>query len=95
MGTDSPALSFLMMQISRALPAKENIALREVSYDAGRLRLTGDAGGAPIVETYRSALSSALGPEMAVTVQESLGSAKGGGLRFTILVEKGTPARAP
>jgi hypothetical protein len=95
LGTDSPALSSLLMQISRALPAKENIALREVSLDAGRMRLTGEAGGAPVVETYRSALSAALGPEMAVTVQESQGSAKAGSLRFTILIEKGAPARAP
>ncbi|HSL92709.1 MAG TPA: hypothetical protein VK863_08670 [Candidatus Limnocylindrales bacterium] len=95
LGTDSPALSALLMQISRALPAKENIALREVSSDAGRMRLTGEAGGATTVETYRSALSTALGPEMTVTVQESQGSAKAGSLRFTILIEKGAPVRAP
>jgi hypothetical protein len=95
LGTDSPALSTLMMQISRALPAKENIAIREVSLDAGRMRLTGEAGGAPVVEAYRTALTAALGPEMAVTVQESQGSAKAGSLRFTIVIEKGAPDRAP
>ena len=95
LGTDSPALSTLLMQISRALPAKENIVLREVAVDAGRMRLTGEAGGAPVVEAYRSALTASLGPEMAVTVQESQGSAKAGSLRFTIVIEKGAPARAP
>jgi hypothetical protein len=94
LGTDSPALSTLLMQISRSLPAKENIAIREVSIDAGRTRLTGEAGGATTVEAYRSALSAALGPETAVTVQESQGSAKAGSLRFTIVIEKG-PDRAP
>ncbi len=95
LGTDFAALSDLLMKVSRALPAKETIAVREVSLDAGRLRLTGEAGGAPIVESYRSALSAALGPEMTVTVQEALASAKAGSIRFTILVEKGTPGRAP
>jgi hypothetical protein len=94
LGTDSPALSAVLMKVSQALPLKENIAVREVSFDAGRLRLTGEAGTAPLVETYRTALSAALGPEMAVTVQESQGSAKAGSLRFTILIEKGSPARA-
>jgi len=94
LGTDSPGLSALLMKVSQTLPSKENIAVREVSFDAGRLRLTGEAGAAPIVETYRSALSTALGPEMIVTVQESQGSARAGSLRFTILIDKGTPARA-
>jgi hypothetical protein len=78
------------MKVSRALPAKETITVREISFDAGRLRLSGDAGGAPIVESYRSALSAALGPETTVTVQEALGSARAGDVRFTILVERGT-----
>ena len=94
LGTDFPALSGLLMKVSRALPAKENIAVREVSFDAGRMRLTGEAGGAPVVEKYRSALSSALGPETTVTVQETLGSARTGTLRFVILIEKGTPGHA-
>jgi type II secretion system protein L len=94
LGTDSPGPSALLMKVSQALPAKENIAIREVSFDAGRLRLAGEAGAAPLVETYRSALSAALGPEMNVTVQESAGSARAGGLRFTILIEKGSPGRA-
>jgi hypothetical protein len=94
LGTDSPALSALLMTISQALPANGNIAVREVSFDAGRLRLAGEAGAAPMVETYRTALSAAFGPEMAVTVQESQGSAKAGSIRFTILIEKGSPARA-
>ena len=94
LGTDSPALSALLMTVSQALPANGNIAVREVSFDAGRLRLAGEAGAAPMVETYRTALSAAFGPEITVTVQESQGSAKAGSIRFTILIEKGSPARA-
>jgi type II secretory pathway component PulL len=94
LGTDSPALSTLLMKVSQAIPAKETIAVREVSFDAGRLRLTGEAGAAPLVEMYRAALAAALGPEMGVTVQESQGSAKAGSLRFTILIEKGDAGRA-
>jgi type II secretion system protein L len=95
LGTDLPALSALLMTVSQALPTTGgNIAVREVSFDAGRLRLVGEAGAAPMVETYRTALSAAFGPEMAVTVQESQGSAKAGSVRFTILVERGSPARA-
>jgi type II secretion system protein L len=94
LGTDSPGLSALLMKVSQALPAKENIAIREASFDAGRLRLTGEAGAAQLVETYRAALVSALGPEMSVTVQESQGGARAGSLRFTILIEKGSAGRA-
>jgi len=94
LGTDSPGLSALLMKVSQALPAKENIAVREVSFDAGRLRLTGEAGAAPLVEAYRSALAAALGTDMIATVQESQGSGRAGSLRFTILIEKRSPGRA-
>jgi hypothetical protein len=82
------------MKVSEALPAKENIVVREVSFDAGRLRLIGEAGGAPLVETYRAALSAALGPGVGVTVQESQGSAKAGTVRYTIQIEKKDAGRA-
>jgi type II secretion system protein L len=94
LGTDLPPLSTLLMKVSEALPAKENIVVREVSFDAGRLRLIGEAGGAPLVETYRAALSAALGPGVGVTVQESQGSAKAGTVRYTIQIEKKDAGRA-
>jgi hypothetical protein len=94
LGVDSPALSVLLGKISQALPPKANISVREVSLDAGRIRLAGDAGSAQLVETFRSSLSAACGPETIVTVQESQGSARGGSIRFTILIEKGSRARA-
>jgi hypothetical protein len=94
LGTDSPALSVLLMKVSQALPAKEDIAIREISVDAGRIRLTGEAGAAPLVESYRAALASALGPEAGVTVQESQGGGKTASIRFTILIETGGAGRA-
>jgi hypothetical protein len=94
LGAESPALSVLLARVSQALPPKASIALREVSLDAGRMRLTGEAGSAQIVETFRSSLSAASGPETVVTVQESQGNTRGGNLRFTILIEKGSPGRA-
>jgi type II secretion system protein L len=94
LGTDLPPLSTLLMNVSQAIPAKENIIVREVSFDAGRLRLTGEAGSAQLVETYRAALSAALGPGVGVTVQESQGSAKAGTVRYTIQIEKKDTGRA-
>ncbi|MBI5419937.1 MAG: hypothetical protein HZA60_07605 [Deltaproteobacteria bacterium] len=94
MGTDFPALSTLLMKVSQALPAKESISVRELSFDSGRMRISGEAGTARLVDTYRSSLSAAFGPEMSVTVQESQGAARGGNVRFTILVEKGIHGRA-
>ncbi|MEK6779021.1 MAG: GspL/Epsl periplasmic domain-containing protein [Candidatus Deferrimicrobiota bacterium] len=94
LGADSPALSVLLARISQALPPKANISVREISFDAGRVRLAGEAGSAQFVETFRSSLATASGPEAVVTVQESRGSAKGGSVRFTILIEKGSNGRA-
>lgn len=93
-GTDLPGLSTLLAKASQALPAKENISVRELSLDAGRMRISGEAGTSRLVDTYRAALAAAFGPDMIVTVQESQGTARGGAVRFTILVEKGTAGRA-
>jgi hypothetical protein len=59
------------------------------------LRVSGDAGSdGRLVETYRTGLSGAFGPDYAVTVQESGGSVKGTSVKFTILVEKKGDRRA-
>jgi len=93
MGIESAGLSASLRKVSQSLPPKENISLKEVSYESGRMRLSGEAGGTQQVEKFRTALSSSFGPEMNVTVQESQG-AKGGAIRFTILIEKGSAGRA-
>jgi type II secretory pathway component PulL len=94
LGADSPGLSASLMKISQALPPKENIVMREVSFDAGKMRLSGEAGESQLVEKFRTSLAAAFGPEINVTVQESRGTAKGGAIRFTILIEKGSAGRA-
>ncbi|MBI5577323.1 MAG: hypothetical protein HY896_13305 [Deltaproteobacteria bacterium] len=94
MGIDSAGLSVSLGKISQSLPLKENIVMKEVSYESGRMRISGEAGGTQQVEKFRTALASSFGREMNVTVQESQGTARGGSIRFTILVEKGTTGRA-
>jgi hypothetical protein len=94
LGVGSAAFSALLERISRALPPKANLSVREVSLDGGRVRLTGDAGSAALVETFRSSLSTASGPGSVVTVQESQGTARGASVRFTILIENGSQGRA-
>jgi hypothetical protein len=94
MGADAPGLSASLAKISQALPSKENISMKDVSYDSGRMRLSGEAGGTQQVDKFRTALAAAFGPEMNVTVQESQGSARGGSIKFTILIEKGASRRA-
>ena len=94
MGIEGAGLTASLGKISQALPPKENISLKEVSFESGRMRVSGDAGGAPQVEKFRTALAASFGKEMNVVVQESQGSAKGGTIRFTILIEKGSAARA-
>ncbi len=94
MGAEGAGLSASLGKISLALPPKENISLKEVSYESGRMRISGDAGGTPQVEKFRTALAAAFGKEMNVVVQESQGTAKGGSIRFTILIEKGSAGRA-
>ncbi len=95
LGSDVPGATFMLGKASRALPADGTISVREVSFDSGRLRIAGDAASAQNVEMYRTALVEAFGPETNVTVKEAEGSAQGGKVRYTILLEKGTDGRAP
>jgi type II secretion system protein L len=94
LGSDVPGATFMLGKASRALPADGTISVREVSFDSGRLRIAGDAASAQNVEMYRTALVEAFGPETNVTVKEAEGSAQGGKVRYTILLEKGTDGRA-
>jgi type II secretion system protein L len=93
LGSDFPEPAALLAKVSQALPANQNVSVREVSFDSGRLRLQGDAGSAELVETFRTSLVAAFGPDTTVTVQESGGSARGGNVRYTILIEKGGNGR--
>ena len=94
LGTDFPEVTSMLGLVSRALPEGGDISVREVSFESGRLQIAGDAGSAKQVETFRTALVSAFGPETNVNVQESEGSARGGKLRYTILIEKRANDRA-
>jgi len=94
LGADTPPLSTLLERVSKSLPPKTNLSVREFSLEAGRVRLTGEAGSAELVETFRNSLRSASGPGTSVTVQESRGTARGGTVRFTILIESGASDRA-
>ncbi len=94
LGADVPGAYEMLAKVSLALPQKENISVREAAFDSGRLRLVGDAGSSGVVETYRAALAQAFGPETGVTVQETGGAARGGSVRFTILIEKTGGRRA-
>jgi type II secretion system protein L len=93
LGSDFPEPAALLAKVSQALPANQNVSVREVSFDSGRLRLQGDAGSAELVETFRTSLVAAFGPDTMVTVQESGGSVRGGNVRYTILIEKGGNGR--
>ena len=94
LGTDAPPPADMLQLASRALP-KGEIAVREISIDGGRLRIAGDAGGdARLVETFRTGLAGAFGPDYSATVQESGGSVKGTSVKFTILVEMNGSRRA-
>ena len=94
LGTDAPPPAEILQLASRALP-KGEIAVREISIEGGRLRIAGEsAGDARLVETYRTGLAGAFGPDYSATVQESGGSVKGTSVKFTILVEKKGDRRA-
>jgi type II secretion system protein L len=93
LGSDFPEPTALLAKVSQALPANQNVSVREVSFDSGRLRLQGDARSAELVETFRTSLVAVFGPDTTVTVQESGGSAREGNVRFTILIEKGGNGR--
>ena len=94
LGADFPEPTALLAKVSQAIPANQNVSVREVSFDSGRLRLLGDAGSAELVEKFRTSLVAGFGPDATVTVQESEGSVRGGNVRYTILIEKGGNGRA-
>ncbi len=94
LGTDFPEPTVMLAKVSRSLPEKQNLSVREVSFDSGRLRLQGDAGSAELVETFRTSLVAAFGPEATVSVKEAEGSVRGENVRFTILIEEGGNDRA-
>jgi hypothetical protein len=87
LGIEAASTTGLLARVSEAFPAKDDMAIREVMIDAGRLRLSGETGSARLVETYRSSLASVLGPGAVVTVESSQGSARGGAVQFTILID--------
>lgn len=94
LGADLPGATALLEKASLALPAAGGLAAREVVFDSGRLRISGEADAASLVESYRAALAEAFGPGREVTVQESSGSARGRGVKFTILVREKGDGRA-
>lgn len=94
LGTDVPEISSMLGTVSRALPKEGAISVRELSFDAGRLRIAGDAATAQLVETFRTSLVGSFGPHARVTVQGSEGSAQGSEVRYTILVEMGDGGHA-
>ena len=94
LGADVPGPYGMMEKVSQALPLRENISVREMAYDSGRLRIVGEAGSSRLVETFRARLADAFGKGTGVTVQESGGSARGAGVRFTILIEGNGGRRA-
>jgi hypothetical protein len=94
LGADASPPAYMLQLASRALP-KGEIAVREISIEGDRMRIAGDAGGdARLVETFRTGLASAFGPDFSATVEESGGSVKGTSVKFTILVEKKADRRA-
>lgn len=94
LGADVPEPSTLLGKISAALPKEGKILVREAAFESGRLRLTGEAPSGQLVETFRTSLVEAFGPETTVTVQESEGSARGGTVKYTILIQAGGNGRA-
>lgn len=95
LGADIPDLSVLLGNVSAALPKEGTVRVREAAFEAGGLRLTGEAPSGQAVESFRASLVSAFGPESTVTVQESEGSARGDGtVKYTILIRKGGNGRA-
>ncbi|NNF84736.1 MAG: hypothetical protein HKM29_06215 [Deltaproteobacteria bacterium] len=94
LGADFPEATSMLGKVSRALPKDGDISVLEVSFDSGRLQVEGNAGSSQLVETFRTALLTAFGPETDVTVQEAEGSARNGNVRYTILIEKEGEGRA-
>lgn len=94
LGADVPEPSTVLGKVSAALPKEGTVLVREASLESGRLRLTGEAPSGKLVETFRASLAAAFGPKTTVTVQESEGSARGGTVKYTILIQKGGSERA-
>ncbi|HEY5995380.1 MAG TPA: hypothetical protein VIU29_00080, partial [Candidatus Deferrimicrobiaceae bacterium] len=94
LGLDLPKVTPLLATISTTLPNGKTLSVKEISIDGNRIRVAGESTAGTAVESYRAALSSALGAGFTVTVQESRGSARGENVSFTILIEKGTADRA-
>jgi len=94
LGGDLPEPSALLGKVSAALPREGKILVREAAFESGRLRLTGEAPSGQLVETFRTSLVEAFGPERTVTVQESEGSARGGTVKYTILIQTDGNGRA-
>ena len=94
LGGDRPEPSTLLGKISAALPKEGKILVREAAFESGRLRITGEAPSGQLVESFRTSLVQILGPETTVTVQESEGSARGGTVKYTILIQNGGNGRA-
>ena len=94
LGGDGPEPSTLLGKISAALPKEGKILVREAAFESGRLRITGEAPSGQLVESFRTSLVQILGPETTVTVQESEGSARGGTVKYTILIQNGGNGRA-
>jgi hypothetical protein len=94
LGSDVPESSSMLEKVSAALPKEGKILVREAAFDSGRLRLTGEAPSGQLVETFRTSLVGAFGPETTVTVQGSEGSAQGATVKYTILIQKGGNGRA-
>lgn len=94
LGSDYTEPAAMLGKVSAALPKEGKVLVREASFDSGRLRLAGEAPDGRILETFRTSLAAAFGPETAVTVGESEGSARGSSVKFTILIEQGGNGRA-
>lgn len=94
LGADAPDLSTLLSKVSASLPQGESARVREAAYESGRLRIAGEAPSGQVVETFRSALAERFGPESAVSVQESEGSARGKTVKYTILIQPKEPGNA-
>ncbi|MGE5190620.1 MAG: GspL/Epsl periplasmic domain-containing protein [Gemmatimonadota bacterium] len=94
LGADVPGPYAMLAKVSQALPVREPISVRELSFDSGRLRVVGEAGSSRLVETFRASLADAFAAGYRVTVQEAGGTARGGNVRFTILIETDGGRRA-
>ncbi|MCL5966614.1 MAG: hypothetical protein M1550_05345 [Deltaproteobacteria bacterium] len=94
--TDADAVPFpeQLRKVAQVFPQKERISVSEIGYDAGKLRIVGDADSPAAAESFRAALATAFGPESTVALESSQGRAGRGTVTWSILVEKKEPARA-